>query len=103
MNRPRRFFLYVLILLIGMTSELHAVEVNQRQRLSPEQQAKVNNALAKSYVYQSGATADSAAATAQGNDCGATRIGTVQPKTPATKVENMFVARGDVIVVNRNI
>jgi hypothetical protein len=83
-----------MILVISMTSGVYAVEVNQRQGLAPEQRTKVNSALAKSYM---------SGATALGNDCGATQLGTVQPKTPTTKVENTFVARGDVIVVNRHV
>src|SRR5262249_37878429 len=94
MNRPRQLWLYVMILLIGLTSGVSAMEANQRQGLSPEQRTKVNSALAKSYI---------SGATAQGSDCGATQLGTVQPKTLTPKVENMFVARGDVIVVNRNV
>ena len=103
MHGTTRFFLSVIVLLMVMSARLHAVEVNKRTHLSPEQQVKVNNVLAKSYVFQSGAGADTASAPAPPGNCGETRLGTVQPKSRATRTENTFVARGDVIVVNRNV
>jgi hypothetical protein len=95
--------LCVMASLLVLTSPLHAAEVNKRTHLAPAQQVKVNNVLAKSYGLQSGQGTTTSSADAQPGECGTTRIGTAQPKSRASRIENTVVARGDVIIVNRNV
>lgn len=75
----------------------HAFEANQRQGLGPEQQLKVGQALARSYLLPTGQAATRPTTT--GTSSG-TNIGTVTTPSRFGRVETNVVAR-DIITVNR--
>lgn len=85
-----------------LVTSLHAAEVNQRSYPPPNAQVKINNALAKGYAYSGGGSAGKVAKPAAGGGCGNTQIAT-SPPARAGRKDTIFVARGDVININRNV
>jgi hypothetical protein len=103
MTMRQRVILSSLALLVLVAAPLHAAEINQRQGLGPSDQAKVNNALARSYIFSNNPGSALASPGTRPQACGTTQIGTTPGGTRATHVETMVVARGDIITVNRNV
>jgi hypothetical protein len=104
MSRMQRVVLNIVAVLGLITAPLHAIEMNQRQGLGPSEQAKVNNALARSYSLSNNPPGRVLAAPgSQPKGCGTTQIGTLTGGRNATRIENTVVARGDIITVNRNV
>jgi hypothetical protein len=100
MNNIMRFFLLVGVALSVVITPVQAVEINKRDRLSPHEQVKVNNALAKSSVQANGISGQKASEEALRQGCGAMQIAT--PTVPrAARVETLVVVKGDVINVQR--
>lgn len=102
MHSPMRVLLHLMVLIGVVTAPLHAAQINDRRHLPPGVQVKINNALAKSYVFTSGTGANQVPQGAMPEECGDTRIGTIAGGTRAARIENTVVARGDVITINRH-
>ena len=104
MSRMQRVVLNIVAVLGLATAPLHAIEMNQRQGLGPGEQAKVNNALARSYSLSTNPPGRALAAPgSQPTGCGTTQIGALSGVRTPGRVENTVVARGDIITVNRNV
>lgn len=100
MDKIMRFFLLVGVVLGVVIAPGHAVEMNKRTRLSPSEQVKVNNAIAKSSVHANGTYGQHASEDARRQGCGAMQIGTTTGPR-AARVETLVVVKGDVINVQR--
>ena len=85
-----------------ITSNSDAAEANRRTHPSPQVQAKINNAMAGSYLYKNQNTLGKGYGDIGQDSCGSLQLGTIK-HSRAARTDNTTVIRGDVININRNV